>query len=83
MGLEVTAFTTSFEREKEILELGASRLSHSTNLEILSTEKGKYDIIVNTLFITNDELITVKLLYYLNTKFACRHIKNCLVLMGL
>jgi D-arabinose 1-dehydrogenase-like Zn-dependent alcohol dehydrogenase len=35
LGMIVTAFTTSFNREAEIKQLGAFKLSHSTNLESL------------------------------------------------
>jgi len=35
LGMNVTAFTTSFNREAEIKQLGAYKLSHSTNLESL------------------------------------------------
>lgn len=32
LGMKVTAFTTSFNREKDLKELGAINLSHSTDL---------------------------------------------------
>ncbi len=35
MGMEVTAFTTSMDREQELKSLGAHFISHSTNLESL------------------------------------------------
>jgi len=37
-------------------ELGASHLSHSTDLKILETQFGKYDIVINTLFITDEKI---------------------------
>lgn len=39
MGQKVTAFTTSMNREKELKEMGATDISHSTNIESL-TSKG-------------------------------------------
>jgi len=54
MGMEVTAFTTSFNREKEMKSFGASKLSHSVDLESLKKEEGQYDIIVNTLYIKDE-----------------------------
>jgi len=36
MGMKVTAFTTSFNREEEIRSLGAHQLQHSTNVESLT-----------------------------------------------
>jgi len=56
LGMEVTAFTTSFNRKEEILSLGASHLSHSSDLKSLEQEKGKYDVVVNTLFITDEKI---------------------------
>ena len=40
LGMIVTAFTTSFHREAEIKGLGASKLSHSTDLASLKKEEG-------------------------------------------
>jgi uncharacterized zinc-type alcohol dehydrogenase-like protein len=56
MGLHVTAFTTSMNREKEIKELGASALSHSTDLASLAKEVGKYDLVLDTSYVENEEL---------------------------
>lgn len=42
MGMKVTAFTTSFNREAEIKALGASELSSSIDKESLAKEAGKY-----------------------------------------
>jgi len=37
LGLEVTAFTTSFNREAELKSLGAHHLSHSTDIKSLNS----------------------------------------------
>ncbi len=59
MGMEVTAFTTSMNREQELKSLGAHFISHSTNLESLKKEEKKYDIVLNTLFLDNSEAFKV------------------------
>ncbi len=88
--MEVTAFTTSLDREKELKgliiflifflqfihfiflnyrffklffinliciyfskALGATKISHSTNLESLAKEVKNYDVVLNTLFLEN------------------------------
>lgn len=51
--MEVTAFTTSFDREKELKDLGASNISHSTDLESLGKQAKCYDLVLNTLFLEN------------------------------
>lgn len=53
LGMKVTAFTTSFNREKEMKDLGALNLSHSTDLDSLAKEKGKYDVVINTLYVSD------------------------------
>lgn len=53
MGMEVTAFTTSEDRQKELKELGATELRHSTNLDKLRLEEGKYNLVLNTLSVEN------------------------------
>lgn len=54
MGLIVTAFTTSIDRTEELFRLGASAVSHSTNIASLKGEEGKYDLVINTLFVEDD-----------------------------
>jgi len=54
MGLKVTAFTTSAHKEAEIKKLGASAISSSIDLASLDKEKGKYDIVINTLFVEDE-----------------------------
>ncbi|KAM3142268.1 hypothetical protein pb186bvf_005677 [Paramecium bursaria] len=56
LGMIVTAFTTSFHREAEIKGLGASKLSHSTDLASLKKEEGQYDLVLNTLYIEDEEV---------------------------
>lgn len=56
LGMIVTAFTTSFNREAEIKQLGAFKISHSTNLESLALEKGKYDFVINTLYVEDENV---------------------------
>ncbi|CAD8158154.1 unnamed protein product [Paramecium pentaurelia] len=56
LGMTVTAFTTSKNREQEIKKLGASNLSSSIDVESLKAEQGKYDIVINTLYIENEEV---------------------------
>lgn len=51
--MEVTAFTTSLDREKELKGMGATKISHSTNLESLAKEVKSYDVVLNTLFLEN------------------------------
>lgn len=51
MGMEVTAFTTSTGREKELKELGASYIRHSTDLLKLAEDEGKYHLVCDTLFV--------------------------------
>jgi len=55
LGLDVTAFTTSFDREEEMKGYGAHQISHSTNLESLGKMAQSMDVIVNTLFIDNGD----------------------------
>lgn len=51
MGMEVTAFTTSEkDRGDELKKLGADHLSHSTDLNSLKQQEGKFDVIFNTIF---------------------------------
>lgn len=57
MGMEVTAFTTSMkERAAEFKDLGAHSTSHSTDLEQLAKEEGKYHLVVNTLFVSDEKV---------------------------
>lgn len=56
MGLVVTAFTTSMHKEADIKAMGATRISHSLNVESLAQEKGKFDIVLNTLFVEDEEI---------------------------
>lgn len=56
LGMNVTAFTTSFNREKEIKALGANNLSHSTDLDSLAKEKGKYHVVINTLYVDDEKV---------------------------
>lgn len=56
MGLDVTAFTTSMQKEEEMKAMGANRLSNSINPESLSQEMGKFDIVLNTLYIDDEEV---------------------------
>lgn len=63
MGLKVTAFTTSTNREEELKAMGAHDISHSTNLESLGSESvlHQYDVIVNTLFIEDkDQFLAIQ-----------------------
>ena len=56
MELRVTAFTTSKSREALLKKLGATDLSSSVDMAELAKMSGKYDIVLNTLFIDNEEL---------------------------
>ena len=53
--MTVTAFSTS-NRVAEIHSLGASHIMSSTDKDVLEKVKGKYDIVINTLFIDDEEL---------------------------
>jgi len=56
MGLKVTAFTTSNNKEADIKKLGASGISSSIDLASLALEKGKYDIVINTLCVEDAQI---------------------------
>jgi len=55
MGMTVTAFSTS-NRTAEIHALGASHIVSSTDKAALEQVKGKYDVVINTLFVEDEEL---------------------------
>ncbi|KRX00455.1 GroES (chaperonin 10)-like protein [Pseudocohnilembus persalinus] len=55
LGLEVTAFTTSTNRNKELQELGAHHIAHSTDPEKLKQSAYSQHMIVNTLFIPDSQ----------------------------
>lgn len=58
MGMKVTAFTTKTDKRKELHDLGATDISHSVNLEELKKQEGKFDLVVNTLFVSSEEVFT-------------------------
>ena len=51
LGMEVTAFTTRLENAPSLRQLGASDVQHSTDLDLLRQNKGRYDVVITTLFI--------------------------------
>jgi uncharacterized zinc-type alcohol dehydrogenase-like protein len=56
MGMEVTAFTSSTGREKELRDLGATHIRHSTNLKMLQEDEGQYHLVCDTLFVEEPEV---------------------------
>lgn len=59
LGMEVTAFTTSMNREKEMNELGAAYLSSSIDKASLQKQSGKYDLVINTLFVEDADVFSL------------------------
>ena len=57
-GCEVTAFTTSLDKNVEMEMLGAESVVSSKDLEALKAEKGKFDLVLNTLSVSDDEHFT-------------------------
>ena len=53
--MTVTAFSTS-NRVSEIHGLGATHIVSSTDKAALEKVKGSYDIVINTLFVEDEEL---------------------------
>jgi uncharacterized zinc-type alcohol dehydrogenase-like protein len=47
-GCEVTAFTTSMEKEEELKSLGAHQVANSRDAEAMKSLKGKFDFILST-----------------------------------
>ena len=53
--MKVTAFTTSSgKRAEEMKQLGADYICNSTDLESLKKEYGKYDLLVNCMYIKDN-----------------------------
>lgn len=55
--MTVTAFTISFKIEAEIISLGATKLSSTINLESLKIEEGEYDIVINKIYIKDEDVL--------------------------
>lgn len=57
MGHKVTAFSSSFKKEKELKEMGAYDVSSSIDVKSLSSEgiAHTYDMVLNTLFLDDKE----------------------------
>ena len=47
-GCEVTAFTTSMDKEKELRELGAHRVVNSKDEDALKALRGQFDMVLST-----------------------------------
>jgi D-arabinose 1-dehydrogenase-like Zn-dependent alcohol dehydrogenase len=59
MGHEVTAITSSIEEKKELLlKLGCSSFIDSSNLEEVRSNANKFDFIINTLPVSDEQLIS-------------------------
>lgn len=54
--MRVSAFTTKVNNIESLKSLGADDAQHSTNIEELRKNEGKYDVVVSTLFIEDPEL---------------------------
>ena len=55
-GMEVTAFTTKTKNFDELRKIGVSHVQSSIDLESLKSNEGKYDLVINTLFLDNEEI---------------------------
>jgi D-arabinose 1-dehydrogenase-like Zn-dependent alcohol dehydrogenase len=55
-GMEVTAFTTKTKNFDELRLIGVSHVQSSIDLESLKSNEGKYDLVINTLFLDNEEI---------------------------
>ena len=53
-GCEVTAFTSSDAKQKEVLELGAHRALNSRDSDQLKQARGQFDLIISTVNVTLD-----------------------------
>jgi uncharacterized zinc-type alcohol dehydrogenase-like protein len=51
LGMIVTAFTTKTQNPEPYKKMGASFVEHSTDVEQLKKNVGKYDIVINTLYL--------------------------------
>lgn len=56
LGMEVTAFTTRLNNLDSLRQLGANDAQHTTSIEELKKNEGKYDIVCSTLYIEDPTL---------------------------
>ena len=63
LGMTVTAFSSTPDKKDFVNSLGATHVTSSVDLKSLKEHEGKFDLVLNTLHVTQHDTLIVKLYF--------------------